>query len=195
MIFQQQPIAGVCTVEPEPARDERGLFARTYGLSEFAAHGIPFSVAQASASFNARRGTLRGMHLQVPPHEEAKLVRCVAGSVYDVVVDLRVGSPTQLQWLAVELAADRRNALYIPAGIAHGFLTLEDGCELEYLISTDYVPSAAAGVRWDDPAVGVRWPFPPEVISARDAAFPDVDVELIRNEGPSGLLATGGSPR
>jgi dTDP-4-dehydrorhamnose 3,5-epimerase len=187
VIFREQSIAGVFTVDPEPATDERGLFARTYSESEFAEHGIPFTVAQASVSFNERQGTLRGMHLQVPPHEEGKLVRCVAGAVYDVVVDLRTGSPTQLQWLAMELTADGRIALYVPPGLAHGFLTLEDACELEYLISTPYAPAAAAGVRWDDPAVGIDWPAPPEVISARDAALPDLDIDRVRSHGPAAL--------
>jgi dTDP-4-dehydrorhamnose 3,5-epimerase len=189
MIFTEQRIAGVFTVDAEPARDERGLFARTYCASEFAEHGISLPVAQASVSFNARRETLRGMHLQLPPHEEAKLVRCVGGSVYDVVVDVRVGSPTQFEWLGVELTADRRNGLYVPPGLAHGFLTLEDESELEYLISTNYVPSAGAGLRWDDPAIGIQWPSSPAVISERDAAFPDVDVSLVRTNGPSALAA------
>jgi dTDP-4-dehydrorhamnose 3,5-epimerase len=118
-------------------------------------------------------------------------VRCLTGAAYDVVVDLRAGSPTQLGWVAVELAADRRNALYVPTGFAHGFLTLEDDCELEYLISTPYVPSAAAGVRWDDPAIGIEWPSAPAVISARDAAFADLDVALVRDRGPSALAPAG----
>jgi dTDP-4-dehydrorhamnose 3,5-epimerase len=187
VIFREQAIGGVFAIEPEPAWDERGMFARTYSEEEFAEHGISFTVAQASISLNARRHTLRGMHLQLPPHEEAKLVRCVRGSVYDVVVDLRAGSPTQLEWLAVELAAAGRNALYVPAGLAHGFLTLQDDCELEYLISTPYVPSAAAGVRWDDPAIGVSWPSRPTVISPRDAGFPDLDAEQVRRSGLGGL--------
>jgi dTDP-4-dehydrorhamnose 3,5-epimerase len=187
VIFNEQALAGVFVIDPEPVADERGLFARTYCQSEFEEHGFSFTVAQASVSFNARKGTLRGMHLQLPPHEEAKLVRCIAGSVQDVVVDLRAGSPTQLEWLAVELAAQRRNALYVPAGLAHGFLTLEDRSELEYLISTLYVPAAAAGVRWDDPAIGITWPSRPSVISERDAAFPVLDVEAVRGQGPAAL--------
>ena len=174
MIFREQEIGGVFELEPEPAVDERGLFARTYAREEFAEHGISFSVEQASVSYNERRGTLRGMHLQLPPHEEAKLVRCLAGSVYDVVVDLRAGSATRLHWCAVELTAERRNAVYIPAGLAHGFVTLVDGCELEYLISAPYVPSAASGIRWDDPAIGIEWPLSPTVISERDASYPDI---------------------
>ena len=174
MIFREQPIAGVFVVEPAPAEDERGLFARTFDRAELADAGLPLVVEQASVSFNTRRGTLRGMHFQAPPHEEAKLVRCVTGSAYDVVVDLRDESPTRLAWLAVDLSAPSRNAVYVPPGCAHGFLTLEDATELEYLISTAYEPTAAAGVRWDDPAIGIEWPFEPLVISARDAAFPNL---------------------
>ena len=173
VIFEELSLAGVFTVEPEPVRDERGLFARTYDMREFAEHGLEFHVAQASVSFNARRGTLRGMHLQTPPHGEAKLIRCVAGSVHDVVVDLRAGSPTQLQWLEVELSVKRRNALYLPPGLAHGFLTLVDECELDYLISKPYEPVASVGVRWDDPAFRISWPDPVQVISDRDRTYPD----------------------
>jgi dTDP-4-dehydrorhamnose 3,5-epimerase len=187
MIFEELAIAGVFAVELQPAADERGFFARTFERRAFAERGLELEVAEASVSFNERRGTLRGLHLQTPPHEEAKLVRCLAGSVYDVVVDLRSGSPSQLQWLGVELSAARRNAIYIPPGFAHGFLTLEDACELEYLISDPYVPGAAAGIRWDDPAVGVEWPFPPAVMSGRDATFPDVDVARVRRDGSAAL--------
>jgi dTDP-4-dehydrorhamnose 3,5-epimerase len=187
VIFEEQFLRGVLTIDPEPTPDERGLFARTYSRDEFALNGVEFEIVQASVSFNARRGTLRGMHLQTPPHEEAKLVRCIAGSVHDVIVDLRAGSATQLRWLAVELSAKRRNLLYIPAGMAHGFLTLEDACELEYLISTQYEPGAATGVRWDDPALAIDWPFEPTVISDRDAAFPDLDQTRVADHGPAGL--------
>jgi dTDP-4-dehydrorhamnose 3,5-epimerase len=185
--FEELSIPGVFAIEAEPAVDERGLFARTFDRSAFAERGLELGVAQASVSFNTRRGTLRGLHLQAPPHEEAKLVRCVAGSVYDVVVDLRRGSPTQLRWLSVELSAQRRNAVFLPPGLAHGFLTLDNGCELEYLISRPYDSVAAVGVRWDDPAVGVKWPFRPKVMSERDAAFPDLDLARVRNEGSAGL--------
>jgi dTDP-4-dehydrorhamnose 3,5-epimerase len=189
VILREQAIAGVFEVEPEPATDERGLFARTFAAAEFAEHGLPLTVTEASVSFNARRGTLRGLHLQVAPHEEAKLVRCLAGRVHDVVVDLRAGSPTQLAWLAIELSSARRNAVYVPPGCAHGFLTLEEACELEYLISAAYAPAAAAGVRWDDPAVAIEWPAEPHVISPRDAAFPALDAARVRREGPAGLVA------
>jgi dTDP-4-dehydrorhamnose 3,5-epimerase len=174
VIFAEQSIVGVFEITQEPVRDERGSFARVYDRAELASHGIELEVVQASISFNVVRGTLRGLHFQRPPHEEAKLVRCLAGSVYDVVADLRDGSPTRLRWLGVELSAERGNALFVPPGCAHGFLTLEDGCELEYLISTPYEASAAGGARWNDPAIGIEWPFEPSVISARDAGFPDL---------------------
>jgi dTDP-4-dehydrorhamnose 3,5-epimerase len=185
--FEELVIPGVFALELEPMRDNRGFFARMYSRAELAEHGIDFDVVQASVSFNDLRGTLRGMHLQRPPHEEAKLVRCLAGSVFDVVVDLRAGSDTQFHWLAVKLSAARLNALYIPPGLAHGFVTLEDACELEYLISPAYDPLAAAGVRWDDPALGIEWPIEPEVISERDAAFPNLDVASVRERGPEAL--------
>jgi len=187
MRAEELAISGVLAFEVEPVRDSRGFFACTYSRAEFADRGIDFDVIQASTSFNERRGTLRGMHLQRPPHEEAKLVRCVAGSVLDVVVDLRAGSPTQFRWLGLELSAERRNALYIPQGLAHGFITLEDGCELEYLISTMYEPTAATGARWDDPAIGIDWPLEPVVMSERDAAFPDLDVPTVAERGPAAL--------
>jgi dTDP-4-dehydrorhamnose 3,5-epimerase len=185
--FEELAISGVFALELEPVHDSRGFFARTYSRTELAEHGIDFDVVQASVSSNDRRGTLRGMHLQRPPHEEAKLVRCLVGSVFDVVADLRAGSETQFSWLAVELTAMRRNALYIPPGVAHGFVTLEDGCELEYVISAEYEPSAAAGVRWNDPALGIEWPLEPQVISERDAAFPDLDVASVSERGPEAV--------
>jgi dTDP-4-dehydrorhamnose 3,5-epimerase len=174
VIIEEQAIAGVFEITREASTDERGSFARVYDREELARHGIELEVAQASVSFNTRRGTLRGLHLQRPPHEEAKLVRCLHGAVYDVVADLRDESPTRLRWVAVELSAKRGNALYVPPGFAHGYLTLEDGCELEYLISAPYEPGAATGVRWDDPALGIEWPFEPTVISARDREFPEL---------------------
>jgi dTDP-4-dehydrorhamnose 3,5-epimerase len=187
MRFEELAIPGVFALELEPVHDDRGFFARTYSREELLENGLDFDVVQASVSFNERRGTLRGMHLQRPPHEEAKLVRCLTGSVHDVVVDLRAGSPTQFRWVASCLSAACRNALYIPAGLAHGFVTLEDGSELEYLISVAYEPSAASGVRWNDPALGIEWPLEPEVISERDAAFPDLDVASVRERGPGAL--------
>ncbi|HEX8723372.1 MAG TPA: dTDP-4-dehydrorhamnose 3,5-epimerase [Pyrinomonadaceae bacterium] len=174
MRFVETPLPGAFVVEPEPAADERGLFARTFCREEFAALGLDTRVAQCSTSYNRRRGTLRGLHYQAEPYPEAKLVRCTAGSVYDVLVDLRADSPAFRRWFAVELTASNRRALYVPAGLAHGFQTLEDDSEVFYQISEFYHPECARGVRWDDPAFGVRWPeSDARVISGRDRAFPD----------------------
>jgi dTDP-4-dehydrorhamnose 3,5-epimerase len=180
-------LPGVFEVTQEAVRDARGWFARTYDREELAKHGLELEVAQASVSFNAQRGTLRGLHLQRPPHEETRLVRCLAGAVFDVVVDLRPGSPTHLSWVGVELSPERHNAIFVPKGLAHGFLTLVDACELEYLISTPYDAGAAAGVRWDDPALDIRWPFAPAVMSKRDADFPDLDTTRVAAEGAAAL--------
>jgi dTDP-4-dehydrorhamnose 3,5-epimerase len=178
MRFAETPIAGAWEVEVDPIGDERGLFARTFDAAEFAARGMSPDVAQCSTSFNARAGTLRGMHFQAGEHAECKLVRCTAGAVHDVIVDLRDESPTHGRWHAVELSAERRNALYVPRGVAHGFQTLVDASELFYVIDHPYEPAAARGVRWDDPAFGIDWPAAPggRTISERDRAWPDYEV-------------------
>ena len=170
-------LKGAYVVEPEPAGDERGLFARTFCRDEFAALGLDTRVAQCSTSYNRRRGTLRGLHYQAEPYPEAKLVRCTAGSVYDVVVDLRPESHAFRRWFAVELTASSRRALYVPAGVAHGFQTLVAGAELLYMIDRPYAPGAARGVRWDDPALGIEWPDAPDgrTMSERDRGYPDFD--------------------
>ena len=175
MIFTPTAIAGVVVVETEPARDARGSFARLHCPDEFAAAGHPFTPAQTSLSHNARAGTLRGMHFQAAPYAETKLVRVTRGRAYDVVVDLRPQSPTHRQWAGVELDADKANAVLIPEGIAHGFLTLEDETDVLYQIAPTYSPGHDRGVRWDDPAFGVAWPKTPSVISDRDARYPDYD--------------------
>lgn len=168
------PIAGVVLVEPEPQADERGFFARSFCADTFAAHGLDPCVRQGSLSWNRRAGTLRGMHWQAEPHGEAKLVRCTRGALFDVALDLRPGSPTRLRWHGVELSADNRRALYLAPGIAHGFQTLADDTEVSYQISAPFVPAAARGARWDDPAFAIRWPdCAARTISARDAAWPD----------------------
>jgi dTDP-4-dehydrorhamnose 3,5-epimerase len=172
MILVETTLADVYVVEPEPVEDDRGFFARVFSADEFEERGLVAVVAECSVSFNRARWTLRGLHYQRPPHEEAKLVRCIRGAVYDVALDLRPDSPTHRRWAAVELSAENRRALYVPPGCAHGYLTLEDGCELLYQISQRYAPASAAGVRWDDPAIGVEWPAAPAVISDRDASFP-----------------------
>lgn len=166
-------IHGVMLVEVEGQADERGLFARTFDAAAFAAAGLPTLWPQCNTSWNARRGTLRGLHYQADPRPEPKLVRCTRGAVFDVAVDLRPDSSTYCGWIGVELAADVRNALYIPPGCAHGFLTLEDGAEVFYQMGESYVPELARGVRWNDPAFAVDWPFAPLVIGARDGAYPD----------------------
>jgi dTDP-4-dehydrorhamnose 3,5-epimerase len=175
MIFRPTALPGVLLVEPERRSDERGFFARTYCDEEFRAQGIAARVTQCSVSFNAAPGTLRGMHYQVEPYREAKLVRCTMGAIYDVVIDLRRDSPTYCGWIAAELTAENRQTLYVPEGCAHGFLTLRENSEVFYQMSERFRPGAAAGVRWNDPAFGVRWPAAPVVIAPRDACYPDYD--------------------
>jgi dTDP-4-dehydrorhamnose 3,5-epimerase len=176
MKFIRTPIAGVFVIEPERIADERGHFARTYCEREFAEHGLDVSVSQCSISFNARAGTLRGMHYQADPYMEAKLVRCTRGAIHDVALDLRRDSPSYLGWHAVELNEDNGHALFIPAGCAHGFQTLLDATEVHYQISVPYEASAARGARWDDAAFAIAWPDPPpsgRTVSERDASYPD----------------------
>jgi dTDP-4-dehydrorhamnose 3,5-epimerase len=167
-------IPGAYLVEIEPASDDRGFFARTFCARELAAAGLDGRVAQTSLSFNPRKGTLRGLHYQAEPHAETKLVRCVRGTIYDLLVDLRPESHIFRQHLAIELSADARNAVYIPPGVAHGFLTLSDDCEVHYAMSEFFAPEASRGVRWDDPAFGIVLPEPVRVISPRDAGYPDL---------------------
>ncbi|MEK9661083.1 MAG: dTDP-4-dehydrorhamnose 3,5-epimerase [Alphaproteobacteria bacterium] len=172
MNFRTTAIDGVVEIDTEVRRDERGSFARAFCAEEMAAHGIAFSVVQANLSSNAARGTLRGMHYQAEPVPDPKIVRCVRGRVFDVALDLRRGSPTLHRWTAVELDAERRNAVHIPAGCAHGFLTLSDDCELFYLMGAPYVAELARGVRWDDPVFAIEWPEAPRIVAPRDATFP-----------------------
>ncbi|MET1756959.1 dTDP-4-dehydrorhamnose 3,5-epimerase [Novosphingobium sp. RD2P27] len=180
MRFLPTAIAGAFIVEADPREDERGSFARTFCAKLFADQGLPSHYPQCSISVNHKRGTLRGLHYQKEPQAEAKLVRVTRGTVFDVAVDLRTESSTYLQWTAVELNAVQRNALAIPAGCAHGYLTLEDNCELYYHLSKDYAPDLAGGIRWDDPLFAIDWPFAPIVIGARDAAYPSYRQEIVR---------------
>jgi dTDP-4-dehydrorhamnose 3,5-epimerase len=175
LIFTETPLPGSYVIEIEPQADERGFFARAYCEREFVARGLATRFPQCNLSRNLARGTLRGMHMQRPPHEEVKVVRCVAGAIWDVIVDLRRGSPTRLRWFGIELESRKGNALYVPAGFAHGFLTLAPATDVFYQMGELYVPEAAVGFRWDDPAFGIEWPLRPVVISARDAAYPDFD--------------------
>ena len=175
MKFLPTPLAGAYLIELEQLADERGFFARSFCQNEFKAHGLDPIVAQCNVSFSRKRGTLRGLHYQAEPHAEAKLVRCTRGAVWDVIVDFRKGSPTWRKWHAVELTAENRRALYIPAGFAHGFQTLEDDSEVLYQMSDFYHPESARGVRWDDRTLAIRWPIKDAVISPRDRAFPTLD--------------------
>jgi len=170
--FVPTPLAGAFVVELEPIEDERGFFARSFCQNEFRARGLDPVVAQCNVSLNRSRGTLRGLHYQAPPHEEAKLVRCTRGAIWDVIVDLREGLPTRWKSFSTELTADNRRALYVPRGFAHGFQTLADDSEVLYQISEFYHPESSRGLRWDDPALGIRWPLPEPVVSARDRAYP-----------------------
>jgi dTDP-4-dehydrorhamnose 3,5-epimerase len=172
MRFQETAIQGAFLVTAERIEDERGFFARTWCAEQFAANGLNPRLAQTSVSYNARRATLRGMHYQGAPCEEAKLVRCTSGAVYDVIVDARPDSPTVGAHVAAELAYGADTMLYVPEGVAHGFITLADHTELSYLISVPYEPTAQRGFRWDDPALGIDWPIRPACISTRDASLP-----------------------
>jgi dTDP-4-dehydrorhamnose 3,5-epimerase len=171
MKFVPTPLAGCFVLEPEIFRDDRGSFARTFCQAEFEKHGLRSTVVQCSVSHNVRKGTLRGMHLQAPPHAECKLVRCSRGEVFDVALDLREDSATYRQWFGIGLSVAAGNALYIPEGFAHGFLTLTDDADVVYQMSSAYEPTSARGVRWDDPAFLIRWPSTPTVISERDRSY------------------------
>ena len=173
MVFRETRLPGVFEIYLEPAPDKRGFFARTWCQTEFAAHKLSPRLAQCNMSFNTRKGTLRGIHFQVPPYAEAKLVRCTKGAIYDIVVDLRQGSPTFKGWIAAVLTAANRHTLYVPEGCGHGFLTLEDETEVFYQMSEFYNAESARGVRWDDPAFQIAWPERVEVISERDRTYPN----------------------
>ena len=176
MRFHPTPIPGVVVIELEPRRDDRGFFARTWAPEAFAAHGLPTGLVQASLSRNDRRGTVRGMHMQLPPSAEGKLVRCTRGAIYDVVIDLRPGSPTYRRHAGVELTADAGNALFIPPLLAHGFQTLVTDTDVFYQMTDVYAPALAHGVRWDDPAFGIDWPIREGItIVERDRDYPDFD--------------------
>lgn len=173
MKLRPTKLPGVLIVEAEPHRDDRGVFARLHCPEEFAAAGVPFTPAQTSVSQNPRAFTLRGMHYQAAPHAETKLVRVTRGRAFDVAVDLRPDSPTHRQWIAQELSAENLTALFIPEGVAHGFLTLEPDTDVLYQIAPAYTPGHDAGVRWNDPAFAIEWPAAPQLISERDANYAD----------------------
>lgn len=177
MKFQETRLSGAFLIDVERHEDERGFFARTWCQEEMESHGLNTSFVQCNISFNHRKGTLRGMHYQAPPSEEAKLVRCTQGVIYDVIVDLRSGSPTYLEWEAFELSAENRYQLFIPEGLAHGFQTLEDDSEVFYQMSEFYAPELARGLRWNDPAISIEWPLTPSCISEKDSALPLLNTE------------------
>jgi len=173
MKFRPLELAGAFSIEMTPVMDDRGFFARSFCSAEFAEAGLPSFFPQSNISFNRHAGTVRGMHFQLPPHEEPKVIRCTAGVIYDAIIDLRPQSPTYRQWVGIELSAENRIALYVPPGFAHGFQTLADNTEVLYLMGDVYAPDLARGVRWNDPAFDLKWPNLITVISDRDAAYPD----------------------
>lgn len=179
MIFTETRLEGAFTIDVEPHEDERGFFARVWDGEELAARGLDARVSQSSIAYNHVAGTLRGLHYQAPPFAETKLVRCTAGGIWDVIVDLRRDSRTFLEWVGVELTAENRRTLYVPVEFAHGYQTLSDATEVWYQMSAPYAPQAARGLRWDDPKLDIEWP-PAErrVISERDLSWPDVNEVL-----------------
>lgn len=176
MKFRAECLPGVVSIELEPFRDERGAFARTFCAREFGAAGLPTTFAQMNLSRNPRARTLRGAHFQLPPHGEGKLVRPQRGSLFDVAIDLRPDSPTFGRWFGAELRAEAGNALYVPPGCAHAFVTLEPDTDVFYMATAAYVPGVERGVRWNDPAVGIAWPVAPELVSAKDRSWPSLDL-------------------
>jgi dTDP-4-dehydrorhamnose 3,5-epimerase len=181
--FEQTRLAGAVVIHPDRHPDERGSFTRTFCEDEFASAGLPIRYPQANLSCNTRAGTLRGMHLNVAGHWEAKVVRCVRGAIHDVIVDLRVDSPTHGQWIGVDLTADNAVALFVPEGFAHGFLALEDDSDIYYHMSRSYEPDVAIGFRWDDPVFSIEWPRAPSLMSERDRTYPDYDPSIVAGAG------------
>jgi len=174
MIFKETRLEGAFIVEMEPIRDNRGFFARAWCQKEFEDHGLVSCFVQNNVTYSARRGTLRGLHYQIPPHEEPKLVRCTQGAIYDVIVDLRPESLTYMQWLGVELTSENRKMIYMPGGFAHGYQILMDHTEVFYQVGAFYAPEYEQGFRWDDPVFSIDWPInPPVVLSEKDKHWPD----------------------
>lgn len=177
MLFQPTSLPGAYVIDVQKVEDERGFFARSWCVQEFADHGLDTRLVQCNISFNKQRGTVRGMHYQAQPFAETKVVRCSRGAIYDVIIDLRPESSTFLQWLGVTLSAENRTMLYVPQGFAHGFQTLADNTEVCYQMSEFYAPEYARGLRWDDPKVQVQWPLAISVMSMKDQCYPDLMVE------------------
>ncbi len=179
MILQETKLSGAFEIHIEPRADERGFFARSWCQQEFVQRGLNPNLVQCNISFNPRKGTMRGMHYQVSPYAEAKVVRCTKGAIYDVVIDLREESPTFKEWVGVTLTAANHDMIYVPEGYAHGFLTLEDDTEVFYQMSEFYHAGSARGVRWNDPAFQIAWPAQPVIISERDSTYPDFECQLV----------------
>ena len=175
MIFTQLPLIGAYLINIEPLEDERGFFARTFCKDEFKKHGIDFSCVQCNISYNKKKGTLRGMHYQAAPHEEEKIVSCIRGAIFDVIVDIRTDSATYKKWYGTELSAKNHAMLYVPKGFAHGFQTLSANSEVFYMMSEYYHPECASGIRWDEPELNIKWPMKPKVITEKDSAYRDFE--------------------
>lgn len=192
MIFQETKLAGAYIIELEKLSDERGYFARTWCQREFSEHGLDPELAQCNVSFNQHKGTLRGMHYQLPPFAETKLVRCTRGAIYDVIIDLRPHSSTFLQWVGTELTEDNGRMFYVPKGFAHGFVTLTERAEILYQMSEFYAPTHARGLHWNDPLFHIDWPGPVQVISAKDQQATDAVVEQFQ---PFAIAGASISPK
>lgn len=175
MIFTQTKLAGAFIIDLKKLEDDRGFFARTFCENEFKEQGIDIKIVQANTNLSLKKGTIRGMHYQNHPYEEDKVVRCTKGALFDVIIDLRKDSPTYKQWIGVELTENNHRALLVPKGFAHGFLTLEDNTEANYLVSQFYTPGAESGIRYNDPQFNIEWPFEPVVVSEKDANHPDYE--------------------
>ncbi|HIB66511.1 MAG TPA: dTDP-4-dehydrorhamnose 3,5-epimerase [Phycisphaerales bacterium] len=175
MKFQPTPLQGCYLIEQEPRKDDRGFFARMYCAREFEAAGLPTDFVQINNGFSSKKGTLRGLHYQRPPHCESKLIRCVSGRIFDCVVDLRPDSPTFGSWYGEELSAENRQMMFVPKGFAHGYLALEDHSEVVYLVDTFYAPNTEGGLKWDSQALQIKWPITPSILSEKDQSLPDFD--------------------
>ena len=183
MIFTETKLKGAFIIDVKRLEDERGFFGRAFCQKEFEAHGLSNEVRQTNVSYNKKKGTLRGMHMQLAPNEESKLVRCTRGAIYDVIIDMRPDSETYKQWVGVELTADNYRMLFVPEGFAHGFITLEDNTDVTYQVTEFYTPGAEQGIRWNDPAFNIEWPIEPVVISEKDQAHPDFVDEPEKSKG------------
>ena len=178
MIFNKTPLPGAYIIDLEKKGDDRGFFARVFCKQEFKQHELETEFVQINNSLSAKKGTLRGMHYQLDPHAEVKVVRCIKGRLWDVILDIRPNSPTFGQWFGAELSAENRRMMYVPKGFAHGFITLEDDSEAIYLVSAYYAPEFERGIRWNDPKFNIQWPIEPQVISDKDRNHPDFDPEF-----------------